>query len=359
MLQELVAARQLPPVLLPGTTAADWPRRRAELLTLLAQEEYGIAPPAPAAVHVEVVEENANAWAGKALHRRVMLTVETPRGPFAFPVDLVVPHAGRPVPFLVHIAFYPYPGGVYMPVEEIVDSGYGVASFDYNDVTRDCEDEFSSGLAACFPREGDTAPGKIALWAWAASRVLDVVLTLEGVDAKRVAVVGHSRLGKTALWAATQDERFAAAFSNESGCSGAAITRGKQGEHISHITSVFPYWFCQRYAAYRDRESEMPFDQHTLLALLAPRPVCVASAAADLWADPESEFLACVAASPVWELLGQPGLVHGDALPQPGDHLYEGSVGYHLRAGTHFFSRQDWQGFMAFLRRQLPAEEQD
>ncbi len=355
MIDELLAARHLPPVLLPGTTAADWPRRRAELLALLAREEYGFAPSAPTAVRAEVVEENAGAWAGKALHRRVKLTVETPRGPFAFPVDVVVPHAERPVPLFVHISFHPYPGGEYMPVEELVDGGYGVASFDYNDVTRDCDDGFSSGLAACFQREGDTAPGKIALWAWAASRVLDYVLTLDGVDVKRVAVVGHSRLGKTALWAAAQDGRFAAALSNESGCSGAAITRGKQGEHLDHITGVFPYWFCQRYAAYRGRESELPFDQHALLALLAPRPVCVGSAAGDLWADPESEFLSCVAASPVWELLGQPGFTHGDALPQPGDRLYEGRVGYHLRPGTHFFSRADWQGYMAFLNRQLPA----
>ncbi len=172
---------------------------------------------------------------------------------------------------------------------------------------------------------------------------------MDAIDKRRIAVAGHSRLGKTALWCAAQDERFAAVFSNDSGCSGAAITRGKVGEQIQNITEVFPYWFCSNYAKYANHEDEMPFDQHQLLACIAPRLLYVASAAEDEWADPYSEYLACVAASTAYQLLGQKGLVLSGQAYAPGLCLQGGSIGYHLRAGTHFLSRDDWQMFISFL----------
>jgi hypothetical protein len=182
---------------------------------------------------------------------------------------------------------------------------------------------------------------------------MDFIQTLEEVDKARIAVVGHSRLGKTALWCAAQDERFIMGISNESGCSGAAISRGKKGERIRDIVKTFPYWFCENYKEYVDNEENMPFDQHFLISAIAPRYVYVSSAIGDEWADPESEFLSCVAASDVYELFGVKGLVTEDRLPEVGTKLHEGRIGYHLRGGTHYLSRYDWQGFMEFMRRKL------
>lgn len=354
MLRE-IETRNLPPIMAEGMTADGWPERRADLVELLAREEYGVSPPPPAQVRVEAVSEDSTAWAGKAIHREVRLSFPTPNGEFSFSAHFVLPRAGRPLPLFVHISFYPYPGGEYMPMEEIADSGWAVAMFCYNDVTEDRDDGFASGLAGMFPRNGGGSDwGKIAMWAWAASRVLDAALNMDEVDCRRIVALGHSRLGKTALWAAAQDERFAAAVSNESGCSGAAVSRGKQGETVQRITTVFPYWFCQNYVRCGGREDELPFDQHQLLASIAPRPVYVASAEQDLWADPASEFLGCVAASQACELLGLRGLVHCGRMAEPGELYHDGRIGYHVRPGTHFLSRQDWRLFMDYLHRHLP-----
>ena len=163
----------------------------------------------------------------------------------------------------------------------------------YNDVTRDTEDNFESGIAKMYPRRNDgTDWGKIGMWAFAASRMMDYIQTLPEIDRQRVYVAGHSRLGKTAIWCGVQDERFAGVVSNDSGCSGAAVTRGKKGEHVVHITKNFPFWFCKNYQKYIENEENMPFDQHQLLALVAPRPLCVGSATEDEWADPQSEQMA-------------------------------------------------------------------
>ena len=197
-----------------------------------------------------------------------------------------------------------------------------------------------------YPIDEKTGWGTIGMWAFAASRVLDYLETRSDVDAQRACVTGHSRLGKTALWCAAQDERFTMAVSNDSGCSGAAISRGKVGESIERITRVFPYWFCGNYRAWADREYEAPFDQHMLLSLIAPRRLYVCSAIEDTWADPESEFLACVAASPAWTVQRVPGLITPDAMPAVNQPLMEGGVCYHVRTGTHFHSRTDWNWHM-------------
>ncbi len=350
--QRMLLDRALPEVfrLQDGEPADEqWARRRQDILELLRREMFGHSPQA-APVRVQTLREDKDAFAGKARHLRLSVGWDTPGGPFAFPLEVVLPHSQEPVPVFVHISFFPELVSIYCPVEEIVDRGFGLASFCYNDVTRDEDDGFSSGLAALYPEyRGADGWGKIAMWAYAASRALDALLTLPGVDAARVAVAGHSRLGKTALWCGANDERFALVCSNESGCGGAALSRGKVGENIERITSVFPHWFCGNYRAWAGREAHAPFDQHFLLAACAPRAVAVASAQEDQWADPVSEFLSCAAATPVWQALGQSGLVHGSALPQPGDTLHEGSIGYHLRSGSHYFSRYDWNRFMDFF----------
>lgn len=348
---EDLAKRRLPPIIGENTTAENWPQRRQELLDLLAKEEYGVSPPAPAFVEAETtLLEQGHMWAGKAEHREVMLKFPTPKGEFSFPVDLVLPYSDKQMPLIIYISFTKYPIGKYGPIEEIIDGGYALATFCYEDVTADEDDGFTSGLAAMFDRAGDGSDwGKIAMWAWAASRVMDYVQTLEGIDKNRIVSIGHSRLGKTSLWCGAQDERFAASFSNDSGCSGAAITRDKTGERVEQMTNRFPHWFCKNYQKYRAKEHDMPFDQHQLLALLAPRPVYVASASEDNWADPYSEFLACVAASEAYKLLGKTGFVHEDRFIEPGEFLHEGDIGYHLRKGTHFLSRYDWQMYMRFM----------
>lgn len=354
MIFEDLANRKLPPILTEDTTAGNWPQRRKELLEVFAREEYGFSPPPPPFVETETTLLENRAWAGKAEHREIALKFPTPKGEFSFPVDLVLPYSEKKLPLIIYISFTKYPIGKYGPIEEIVDGGYALATFCYDDVTEDKDDCFSSGLAAMFDRKNDgTDWGKISMWAWAASRVMDYAQTLEHIDKNRIFCAGHSRLGKTALWCGAQDERFAASVSNDSGCSGASITRDKEGERVKAITSNFPYWFCDNYKKYIEKEQDMPFDQHQLLALMAPRPVYVASASEDIWADPASEFLACLAASDAFKLLGKKGLVHEERYPEPGEFLHEGNIGYHLRPGTHFLSRYDWQMFMRFMDKHL------
>ena len=348
-------ARQIPPVIDSSVTAAMWPAHRQDLIDNLSRHEYGFSPAAPPQVSARLLGEERGAFAGKADHLRIELSFPTPRGEFSFPVDLVLPRSEGKLPMAVYLSFTPYPGYPYVPVEEIVDNGYALALFCYHDVTRDQDDAFQSGLAGHFDRAGDdgTQWGKIAMWAWAASRVLDHVLTLDQVDAQRIFVIGHSRLGKTALWCAAQNTRFAGAVANNSGCSGAAITRGKAGERVQDIVRGFPHWFCRNYHAYAGREQDMPFEQNQLLAALAPRLVCTGSAVEDLWADPQSEFLACLSASDAYARLGLPGFIQPGRYAQPGEAFHQGRIGYHLRAGTHFLSRYDWQQYLSFMDRHL------
>ncbi len=169
------------------------------------------------------------------------------------------------------------------------------------------------------------------------------------IDAKHVALIGHSRLGKTALWAGAQDERFALVISNESGKGGAALARRRFGERIHQLVAAFPYWFCRRYAKYNEKENELPVDSHELIALIAPRPVYVASAVKDKWADPRGSFLAAKYAEPVYSLLGQPGL-NVDEMP-PVDRPVGGTIAYHCRTGVHDVMAFDWQQYLDFADR--------
>ena len=342
MLKEILTARRLPDL-----------SDREQMLDILQREEYGYLPPRPVSMTWQVKEKFIrNFCAGKATIEKVTLTCQLDGGYISFPCYCTIPTAPGKHPFFIHINFRPDVPDRYMPTEEIIDNGFAVLSFCYEDVTSD-DGDMTNGMAGILFHDGlrgDTDPGKIAMWAWAAHRVMDYAETrADRLDLDRAAVCGHSRLGKTALFTAATDERFKFAYSNDSGCSGAAITRDKVGEHVNQIWARFPFWFCRNYSQYVDNEDAMPFDQHFLIAAIAPRYVLVGSADQDSWADPDSEFLGCLAASPAYEKQGARGFVCGDRLPQVDEKYFEGSIGYHMRHGLHYFSRLDWQRLMEFV----------
>lgn len=355
MLNERLEAYCLPDLLMmkngqKAKTIEEWRLRRREIIDLLSREEYGYTPAAPVKVTARIdpvsdLEINTHAFANKAVQQVIHLSFDTPGGEFTFPFILAVPKSQKKAPVFVYIGFRPSFPDQYLPVEEILDHGFAVASFCYKDVTDDSAD--FDKLAKLYPRDVNTGWGKIGMWAFAASRIMDYLETREDIDFARVCVSGHSRIGKTALWCAAQDERFSMVVSNNSGCSGAAISRRKEGERIEHITSVFPFWFCGNYQKWRGREDELPFDQHMLLALIAPRKLYVNSAQEDKWAGPENEFLSCVAASDAWKIHRLPGLVTPDDMPQINQPLMEGNICYHVRSGGHYHSRTDWGYQMA------------
>ena len=334
--------------------AAGWESRRKEIVDLLCREEYGFMPREHD--NLTWTEEPADYifCAGRASHKKVILTAHFGEDSFSFPIYVSVPRKEGKIPFFVLINFRDNVPDRYLPIEEICDRGYAVVSFCNNDVTMDEKtqnlesDPLWEIIYKGIEKQSHHA-GKIRIWAWAASRALDYALTQTYLNPDRAAVIGHSRLGKTALVAGMLDERFKVVISNDSGCSGAAITKGKTGEDIGQITKIFPHWFCENYYKYSGKENEMPFDQHFLLASIAPRKVYVASAKEDQWADPHSEFLSCVAADEVYRKLGLTGFVCEDRLPSAFERYHEGNIAYHVRTGEHYLSREDWNQFMDYI----------
>lgn len=326
--------------------------KKEEILDLLLQEEYGYLPEAPISVNAELEKTDESFCAGKADLQKIKLHCKAEWGEFSFPVYYVCPKgAQKKVPCFLHINFRDCIPDRYQPTEEIIDAGYATLTFCYEDVSSDNGD-FTNGLAGVVYTDGKRRQnqcGKIGLWAWAAMRVMDYALTLPELDHSKISVVGHSRLGKTALLVGALDKRFYCAFSNDSGCSGAAISREKGGENIQRICTVFPYWFCENYKKYMGNEEALPFDQHYLIAANVPHRVYVASAVNDLWADPGNEFLACIAASGYYEENGLTGLVSDKKCPEVGDFFPKGHIGYHMRKGNHYFSREDWHRYMEYL----------
>lgn len=355
-IQDLLDERRLPALLEfadgRAVTRENFEERRKEILEIFDREIYGTAPASPKEVRVTREKPEKRKYgncAGKAICYDLSLEFDTDKGEFSFPAVEVVPKSDKKLPVFVFLNFRPEVPDRHYPTEEIVDGECAVVRIFYKDVTDDADDGFSSGIAPMYDREEYTW-GKIRMWAFAASRVMDYLETTDYADLSRVAVVGHSRLGKTALVAAAYDERFALACSNDSGCAGSAITRGKGGENVKKITDKFSYWFCDKYKEYREKEHALPFDQHFLIGAIAPRRVSIGSAVEDLWADPASEYLGAVAASEAWELFGEEGFVHPDRLPEIGDRFLDGRLSYHLRAGRHYFSRTDWGVYLDVLR---------
>ncbi len=342
-------------------SAAMWTaERRPELLELFRANVYGRAPagwPQGATCKITFSQD------GNAVREDVVMTFSGPGGKIDVHLYILFPlNATKPVPAFLLINHLDDENlnpetetdSPFWPARQIVERGYAAAILQAQDVDPDTDDGFKNGIHGVYddpsePRAGD-AWGTIAAWAWGASRAMDYLERDSAIDASKVAVVGHSRGGKTALWAGAQDERFALVISNNSGCTGAALSRRPVGETVKDINDRFPHWFCANYRKFNARETELPVDQHELIALMAPRLVYVASATEDKWADPEGEFLACVEASPVYALLGAPG-IEATSMPAPETPLQSGRIGYHLRTGKHDLTEYDWNQFMDFAYR--------
>ncbi len=351
------------------STTEDWENiRRPEILELFKEYIYGVAPvDRPDNLTFEVKDVNEDMMGGQATRQQVTISYSGPGGTDSFDLLVFIPNnADGPVPTFLFMNNRGYENMdpdreiimPFWPAEEIIERGYATAVFQTSEVSEDDSSAaFNSGVHEVFDPEGERAYdawGTIAAWAWGASLALDYLETESAIDSNKVAVAGHSRGGKAALWAGATDERFDLTISNNSGSTGAAIARGKGGETIENINEGFPHWFNRNYKYFNGLEYELPIDQHLLVSLMAPRLVYVSSASSDSWADPQSEFLSAVHASPVYELYGD-GL-ETDEFPSVNTPLHAGKIGYHVRQGGHDLTSYDWQRFMDFW--ELHSEEE-
>jgi dienelactone hydrolase len=374
----MVHGMELPDPLVTGkgdavTTTTRWrDERRPEILELFRKHVYGRNPVGkPDNLRFETTKTDPNAMDGMATLKRIDIHYAGPGGEGKMELIVFIPNkAARPVPGflficnrgLEHMDPARANKSPFWPAERIVERGYVAAVFHNSEVAPDQPKMFHLGVHGIFEeKQSGRAPdawGTIAAWAWGASRAMDYFETDRDIDAKRIAVVGHSRGGKAALWCGAQDERFALVVSNSSGCTGAALARRKIGERIADINKRFPHWLCANYKKFNGKEDDLPVDQHQLIALMAPRPVYVSSASQDAWADPMGEFLSCVHAGPVYQLHGLKG-VGTDDFPKAGQPLHAGHIGYHLRDGKHDLTEYDWDRFMDFAHHHFGVRKAD
>ena len=388
--EKLPESKELPDPLvkLDGTKVGDaqmWRReRRPEIQRLFEHYMFGKAPGTPAGMAYNIDREDKGYFGGKATLKEIRIRLGSGRP--VIHLLLITPNSKKPSPVFVGLNFHGNhttladpkihltkhwvrkakdnvasdadrgSSAKKWPFEQAIDRGYGIATFYQGDIDPDRKDEWGDGIHPHYYEEGQTKPGPhewgcIAAWAWGLSRVADILERDKSVDRDRICVMGFSRNGKTALLAGALDERFALTVSNHSGCGGAAISRRRMGETVAVINKNFPHWFCDEFTKFGDNEDKLPFDQHMLLSLIAPRPVLVCSATEDKWADPEGEFAACVGASPVYELLGK-GKIATTEFPKE-NQLVDSAVGYHVRPGKHGIGAADWNVFMDFADKHL------
>lgn len=385
-----------PLICLDGTKVSDaktWQsKRRAEVFGLFQTHVYGRSPAKPANLVYEIIKTDQQALSGKATRKEVAIYLTGKKDGPRLDLLLFVPNGVKgPVPaflgcnFNGNHAVHADPGislntawmrnsqdkksvvnnratefsrgseASRWQVEMLIAKGYALATYYYGDVEPDHADGWKDGLRAAMSKDGantkfpSDAWGAIGAWAWGLSRGLDYLEKDKAVDAKHVAVIGHSRLGKTSLWAGAADERFAMVISNNSGEGGAAISRRDFGETIAVLNKNFPHWFCGNYKLYTDHAENLPVDMHELVALAAPRPIYIASAAEDTWADPKGEFLAGKFAEPVYALFGKKGtgVAEWPAIDRPVGEF----IGYHVRTGKHDVTAYDWEQYLRFADR--------
>jgi len=368
-------------------TKKDWEKRRAELFKIFENEVYGVSPQWKGKIEFTEISRKDNALNGSAIQKEVKLTLINGDKSHDINVLIYLPHSNKPVPVFLGLNFggnhtvtnepgvtvtsawvrNNSQGGINdnkakessrgtgasaWAVNEMISKGYGLVTVYYGDIDPDFDDGFKNGVHALYNENSDsTSWGSIAAWAWGLSRIMDYLEKVPAIDSKKVAVMGHSRLGKAALWAGVTDKRFAMDMSNNSGCGGAALSKRIIGETFGLINKTFPHWFCDNFYKYNNNEKALPVDQHELLALIAPRPLYVASAEEDLWADPKGEFLSCVGASPVYELLGKKGLPATEMPPVSKPLI--GTIAYHIRPGKHAVTLYDWERYIDFADQKM------
>jgi hypothetical protein len=373
------------------TTKEEWVnKRRPELKLLFQHYMYGYLPPTPAKVPAKVEYEDRKAFGGKATLREIALTVGPPEVPKLYLLVATPNERKGPAPVFVGPNFCGNHAlvedkGVRIPpswmyanhpgvkdnrateegrgkerdvwaIEQSIDRGYAVATFYPGDLDPDRK-EAREGIRPFFAKEderhGPHHAGTIAVWAWGVQRAVDYLVTDKEIDPKRIAAVGHSRLGKTALLAAAFDERIALAIPHQAGCGGTGPSRSKsdKAESVKRINASFPHWFCDTFKEFNDHADRLPFDQNCLAALVAPRPLLFSNAVEDLWANPDGQFDVLVAADPVYRLLGSKGL-GSKTKPEVGK-LLDSPLGYYIRPGKHSMTKEDWQVFLDFADKNL------
>lgn len=398
--ESAIPAYELPAALVSNdgttvTTRAMWEElRRPEVMNFFEAEVYGRSPAACEIQH-KVVSEKRDAINGKAIRREVDVTMLTGKQGTTMRLLIYTPKSSSNVPAFIGLNFQGNhtidaakdisitknwvrnrgevknnqatestrgtAAGGRWPIETIVDRGYGLVTIYYGDIDPDFADGFQNGIHPQFEQQMTSIPqgerwGSIAAWAYGLSRAVDYLEQDDAIDAKRIAVIGHSRLGKTSLWAGATDPRFKLVISNNSGCGGAALSRRAIGETVERINTSFPHWFCDNYCNYNKNENACPVDQHMLIGLIAPRAVYVASATGDQWADPRGEFLSCVHADPIFRLLGTSGMggsTPPEEFPTAESPINSGQVGYHLRTGKHEVTDYDWAQYLDFADRHV------
>ncbi len=364
-------------------TPEDMALRRAEVLDLFEKHVYGVLPKNGFETSFEVVEEG-EALDGAALRRQVKLTVTTDKGSSDALLLMYLPNSDRPAPVVVGLNFNGNHTVLDDPailpsyasekdaavleeerggkaerwaIEEAVARGYGVATIWCNDFAPDDAKAYSSRVISLFDEPEFKAVGA---WAFGIMRGVDYLVQDADVDAARIADIGHSRLGKAAVWAGANDEHIALVISNDSGNTGASLTRETRGETLKSINALFPHWFCTKYKEYGADAASLPVDQHLLLACIAPRRVYVACAEGDLWADPQGAWNSLMASRPAFALYGLDVLpdgcvAEGETQPHAGQACWSGAMGYHNRAGWHDVWREDWEFYFQYMDEYLKA----
>lgn len=369
----------------PVRTAKEWTnKRRPEIVRLFEENQFGSSPGKPKDLTFEVFDKGTPAFDGKALRRQVTVYFSSDKSGPKMDLLIYLPAgAKQKVPLLLNLSFMPNssvvtdpgvkPGEIWgkekqrvpaprgmnfgrLNVEPLLARGFGVATVYYGDIDPDFAGGAQLGVRKLYLKPGHAEPGPgewgtIAAWAWGLSRALDYLETDKGVDTKRVAIMGISRLGKTVLWAGARDPRFALVIASCSGEGGASLSRRNYGELVKHLNLRFGYQFCANYQKWGDRPEEMPVDSHMLVALMAPRPVLLQTGDKDFWSDPKGEFLAAMAASPVFRLLGRPG-IGASEMPAAGEFL-PGIPAYYMHSGGHGTVPSDWEVFLKFLETNL------